>query len=76
MCGVVGAEDKRHDQADADAESQREQKARDGEIRADDAAGVNQCQNVGGRREEQEGDRRAEPRTFLVDTGEQRNDGT
>ena len=73
--GVVGAEQQRHDQADADAEGERQHEARNRQIRPDDAAGVDQRQDVGRRREEQEGDRRAEARALLVDAGEERNDG-
>ena len=71
---VVGAEEQRHDQPDADAEGEREQEARDGEVGADDAAGVDERQDVGRGREEQEGDRRAEPGALAVDAREERHD--
>ncbi len=75
VAGVVAPEQHRHQHADADAEQQAQHEARERELRAEDAAGVGEGQHVAGRREEQEGDRRPQPGTFLVDAGEQRHDG-
>ena len=71
---VVAVEDRRHDEADADAEHQRQGDARQGEIVADGRAGVGDGQDVAGRREEQERDRRSDARALAVDAGEQRDD--
>ena len=72
--GVVGVEQQRHDQSDADAERKRQQQPRHGKVGADDVAGVDQRENVGRRREEQERDCGADARALAVDAGEQRHD--
>ena len=59
MGRVRAAKDERHDHPDADAERKRQHEARDGQVGADDAAGVDQRQDVRSGREEQERDRRA-----------------
>ena len=65
--GVVVVEQQRHDETDADAEREREQQARDREVGTDDVAGVDQREDVAGRREEQERHRRADARALAVD---------
>ncbi len=75
VCLVILAEDQSHDQTDADAKRQREEQAGESQVRADHPTGVDQRQDIGRRREEQEGDCRPNPGAFLVDPGEERNDG-
>ncbi len=75
VAGVIAPEQHRHQQADADAEQQAKRKAREGEFRTEDGAGVGEGKHVAGRREEQERDGGAQPCAFLVDAGEERNDG-
>jgi len=71
---VVAVENRRHDEADADAECQRECDAGERKVVADGRAGIGDCQDVAGRREEQERDRRPDARALAVDAGEQRDD--
>ena len=72
---ILPAEDQGHDQADADAKGQREDDARQGEIRADGHAGVGQGQDVGGRGEKEKGDGRPQPSALFVDAGKEGHDG-
>jgi hypothetical protein len=65
------AEQHRHDHADADAERERQQNPGNREVGAEGDAGIGERQDIGGRGEEQEGNRRAEAGAFLVDAGKQ-----
>jgi hypothetical protein len=74
--GAVGlAEDQRHNHADANAERQRQHEARHRELGSERGPRIGQRQDVGGRREEQKGDRRPQPGPLLEDAGEQRDNG-
>jgi len=76
MGDIVALEERRHDQADADPEQEREHQAGNGQIHADRHARVGQSQDVGRRGEEQEGDGRPQAGPLPVDPRKQGHNRT
>ncbi len=73
MSRIFLAENQRHDHPDPDSEYQGKKKSGKSQISADQSTGVYECENIGGWRKEQKGDRRADSRAFFINPGKQRD---